>query len=266
MSPEERQLLTALFDRIQTASSTPRDRDAETLIDEQTRRQPYATYYLAQAVIVQEKGLEAASHRIQELEARVAELENAASSPRQGSSGGFLGSIFGSSEQPTQSATRPDRIPAPSSAYAGNPGYDNNDYRPPQPTGGPWGGGQSFGAQTSAPSAGGSFLRGALGTAAGVAGGMLLANSLSSVFSNHVSGLGWGSPAESATAASSGPVEETVINNYYGDSASKDDNQQTSGNDQDDGNAQQADYNDDDNGASDYGDDDFGGSDDSLDV
>ena len=64
MSPEERQLLTALFDRVKTASTTPRDRDAETLIDDATRQQPYAAYYLAQAVIVQEKGLEAASARI----------------------------------------------------------------------------------------------------------------------------------------------------------------------------------------------------------
>lgn len=261
MSPEERQLLTALFDRVQTASSTPRDREAETLIDEQTRRQPYATYYLAQAVIVQEKGLEAASHRIQELEARVHELENAASSQRPGS-GGFLGSIFGSSEQPQQSTARPDRIPAAGAAYAGNPGYDNRDYRPPQPAGGPWGGGPYFGSQTAAPSAGGSFLRGALGTAAGVAGGMLLANSLSSVFSNHVSGLGWGSPTEGTAAVGGSPIEETVINNYYGDATDDRDAQQAS----DNGNIEQADYNDDNNGASDYGDDDFGGSDDSLDV
>ncbi len=263
MSPEERQLLTALFDRVQTASSTPRDRDAETLIDEQTRRQPYATYYLAQAVIVQEKGLEAASHRIQELEARVHDLENAAGSQRQ-NSGGFLNSIFGSSEQPKQNAgpwshERQDRIPVPSQGYRG---YDNTDDRVPQQPGGPWSSGQSFGAQPYAPSAGGSFLRGALGTAAGVAGGMLLANSLSSVFSNHVSGLGWGSAAEGAAAFGGAPIEETVINNYYGDAAENGNDQQAS----DDDNIQQADYSDDDNGASDYGDDDFGGSDDSLDI
>ncbi|MGI2031537.1 DUF2076 domain-containing protein [Rhizobium panacihumi] len=267
MSPEERQLLIALFDRVQTASSTPRDRDAETLIDEQTRRQPYATYYLAQAVIVQEKGLEAASHRIQQLEARVAELENAGNGQRQGG-GGFLSSIFGNSDQPRQSSgnagpwsnERPDRIPVPNQAYRGNSSYDNTDYRAPQQPSGPWSGSQSFGGQSYAPSAGGSFLRGALGTAAGVAGGMLLANSLSSVFSNHVSSFGWGSPAEGAAAFGGAPIEETVINNYYGDSADNSDAQQAS----DDGNIEQADY--DDNGASDDSDDDFSGSDDSLDV
>ncbi|MGE7368037.1 DUF2076 domain-containing protein [Neorhizobium sp. NPDC001467] len=268
MSPEERQLLTALFDRVQTASSSPRDREAEMLIEDQTRRQPYAAYYLAQAVIVQEKGLEAASHRIQELEARLRDLETAAGNQRQGS-GGFLSSIFGNGEQPRQgsgttgpwSNERPDRIPVPNQAYRGNSGDDNTDYRAPQQRSGPWSGSQSFGSQPYAPSAGGSFLRGALGTAAGVAGGMLLANSLSSIFSNHVSGLGWGSAAEGAAAFGGAPIEETVINNYYGDDADNGDAQVS-----DDGNIEQADYGGDENGASDYGDDDFGGSDDSLDV
>lgn len=254
MSPEERQLLTALFDRIQTASSTPRDQEAETLIEEQTRRQPYAAYYLAQAVIVQEKGLEAASHRIKELEAKLHELERAGGGQHQG--GGFLGSIFGSSEpQGSDAAGRPDRIPLPRQTDRDDTGYDGNNYRPPQQAGGPWGGGQSYGTQPSVPSAGSSFLRGALGTAAGVAGGMLLANSLSSVFSNHVSGLGWGSPMQGA------PVEETVINNYYGDTADNGNDRQAS----DDDNIQQADYGDDD-ASSDFGSDDLGGSDDSLDI
>lgn len=251
MSPEEHQLLTALFDRVRTASATPRDSEAETLIDEQTRRQPYATYYLAQAVIVQEKGLEAASKHIQDLEARVHELENAGSGQRQGT-GGFLGSIFGSSEPPRQasgdagpwSTPRQDRIPAPNRAY--------DDNRPAPQSGGPWGGGQGFGMQQAAPSAGGSFLRGALGTAAGVAGGMLLANSLSGIFGSHMSGLGLGSPA--LEAAATPPVEETTINNYYGDSADAGDNTP----DDQDGGFQQADDNSDD---TDFGSDDFGGND-----
>ncbi len=38
MSPEERQLLTALFERVRTASATPRDEDAEALIDQGNAR------------------------------------------------------------------------------------------------------------------------------------------------------------------------------------------------------------------------------------
>jgi hypothetical protein len=109
-----------------------------------------------------------------------------------------------------------------------------------QPSG-PWS------QQAYAPSAGGSFLRGALGTAAGVAGGMLLANSLSGIFGNHMSSLGWGSPFAGANpfGNAGGPVEETVINNYYGDNSQADDND----------NIQQADYDDNDDSMDDSGDD-----------
>ena len=68
MSPEESQLLKGLFERTKAASATPRDREAETLIADAVRDQPAAPYYLAQAVIVQEKGLEAAAAHIKQLE------------------------------------------------------------------------------------------------------------------------------------------------------------------------------------------------------
>ncbi|MGO7697192.1 hypothetical protein AB9E35_34690, partial [Rhizobium leguminosarum] len=49
------------------------------------------------------------------------------------------------------------------------------------------------------------------------AGGMLLANSLSGIFGNHMSSLGWGSPfGANPFGNASAPNEETVINNYYG--------------------------------------------------
>ena len=53
-----------------------------------------------------------------------------------------------------------------------------------------------------------------MGTAAGVAGGMLLANSLSGIFGNHMSSLGLGGVTPAAA-----PIEETIVNNYYGDDA-----------------------------------------------
>ena len=71
MSPEESQLLKGLFERTKAASATPRDREAETLIADAVRDQPAAPYYLAQAVIVQEKGLEAAAAHIKQLEERI---------------------------------------------------------------------------------------------------------------------------------------------------------------------------------------------------
>ncbi|CDZ69575.1 Putative periplasmic ligand-binding sensor protein [Neorhizobium galegae bv. orientalis] len=282
MSPEERQLLTALFDRIRTAAATPRDRDAETLIDQATREQPYATYYLAQAVIVQEKGLEAAANRIRELEDRIHQLEAETSEHhRAEQSGGFLSSIFGSG-QPQQSApaprpgiqTGPQPGPwgsAPRQNYRTGSDYDDG-YRAPPPSAAPWSG------QMSAPSAGGSFLRGALGTAAGVAGGMLLANSLSGIFGSHMNSLGLGSPLAGANPFGSGnaPAEETVINNnYFGDDAirqASDGNAPANSNDTADKSGsndgwQQADYTDD-NFSDDQADFDNSdiGSDDSMDV
>lgn len=222
MSPEERQLLNALFDRVATAAATPRDADAERLIADAVRREPAAPYYLAQAVIVQEKGLEAASRRITELEARIRDLESQAAAPPQEERGGFLSSIFGSS-QPPRAAPRPQAPVQPAAAgpwgaaqpaYGAPQGYGAPQAYAPPPAAGPWSQQQQG---LRAPSAGSSFLTGALGTAAGVAGGMLLANSLSGIFGHHMSGLGLGNPM--AEGFGGGMVEETVINNYYGDAA-----------------------------------------------
>jgi hypothetical protein len=251
MSPEERQLLSALFDRVKTAAATPRDRDAEALIDDATRAQPYAAYYLAQAVIVQEKGLEAAANHIKELEERVRQLEAGGSERGQAQQGGgFLSSIFGSSQTQQPAAPSGPWGNAPRQDYQQPRGYDDprgyDNGRPiQQQPSGPWN------QQASAPSAGGSFLHGALGTAAGVAGGMLLANSLSGIFGNHMSSLGLGSPfGANPLGNASAPVEETVINNFYGDD--KPTQAADTADDKND-NIQQADYNNDDN------DDDFTG-------
>jgi hypothetical protein len=288
MSPEERQLLTALFDRVRNASTTPRDRDAEALIDETTRQQPYSTYYLAQAVIVQEKGLEAAAARIRELEEQVHQLQASESDHRRDEQGGgFLSSIFGSGQAPRppapqmpfQQAQSQQIGQQPSGPWGARPGYQqpqpsrsyDEGYRAAPAPSGPWSsqmqGAQGY-PQGQAPSASGGFLRGALGTAAGVAGGMLLANSLSGLFGNHMSGLGLGSPSTEANPLENAPIEETVINNtYIGDDAIRQasDTGTDNGNDatpdqgNNDGGWQQADFNNDDQ--SDFGGGDFGGDD-----
>ena len=256
MSPEERQLLATLFDRVRTASSTPRDRDAEAFIEQGVREQPYTTYYLAQAVIVQEKGLEAAANHIRELEERVRQLEAGESEYRRADQGGgFLSSIFGSGQpQQSASASAPglwgsNAGGAPRQSYRAGSDYNDDHRAPPPPSSGPW-------TQQAAPSAGGSFLRGALGTAAGVAGGMLLANSLSSIFSSHTNALGWGSPFAGGNpfGTPEAPAQETIINNnYFGDDAVRE------ASDNNGGGWQQADY--DDNDQSGQDDDGFGNDD-----
>ncbi|HEX8046975.1 DUF2076 domain-containing protein, partial [Rhizobium sp.] len=237
MSPEERQLLASLFDRVRSAAGTQRDADAETFINQSVRDQPYAPYLLAQAVIMQEQGMKAAADRIQQLEARVHELEQqGADNHQQGQSGGFLGglgSLFGGGQQQ-------QRSPAPQTGYPQQQGRPYDDYaRNAQPQPGPWGGQQQpsgpWSQQASPASAGGGFLRGALGTAAGVAGGVMLAESLSSLFSPHLGGsaaggLGglFGGTGTGAAAGIAGqPAQETVINNYYGNDDNSSQNDQS---------------------------------------
>jgi uncharacterized protein len=212
MTPEERQLLSGLFDRTRTAGSQPRDREAESFIGDAVRQQPFAPYLLAQTVIVQEQALRAANERLQQLEGRLQELEGG-QAQGQGGNEGFLGSIgrsiFGSNAQP-------NRPPAPQAGY-NQQGYGQGQpqYQQPQAAG-PWGQ-----AAQQAPAAGGGFLKGALGMAAGVAGGALLGNAISGLFhgSNNPFGIASGMGGMGGFAGGGG---ETIVNNYYGDDARPD--------------------------------------------
>jgi hypothetical protein len=205
MSPEERQLLTGLFDRIRGAATTPRDQEAEALIQDATKAQPYAPYFLAQTVLVQDQALRAANDRLQELEGKVKDLE-AASGPRPGGFLSGLGSLFGGSG-PSSAPRAP--APPPGDRWSQSPPQGRwqqppRGYAPPGATPGPWGG------QGGSP--GGGFLTGALGTAAGVAGGVLLADSIRGLFAGHNNPLGIGS---GFGGMGPGPGGETVINNYH---------------------------------------------------
>ncbi|MET0747085.1 MAG: DUF2076 domain-containing protein [Rhizobium sp.] len=254
MSPEERQLLSSLFDRVKTAAATPRDAEAEALINQSVRDQPYAPYLLAQAVIVQEQGMKAAAERIKQLEEQVQDLQETANrQPAASQSGGSflggLGSIFGGG----QSAPQSER-PSPRQQTYGQPqGYaPQQNYAQQQP--GPWGqqGQQQpvgpWSQQQQAPSAGGGFLRGALGTAAGVAGGVMLAESLSSLFSPHIGGAaaGLGGLGTAAATPAAPAVEETVVNNYYGND-NNDQNADAKGDNGNDANNDNANFVSDDN-------------------
>ena len=176
MSPEERQLLAGLFDRTRAASANPRDKEAEAFIAEAVREQPYATYLLAQAVIVQDQALGAANEKLQQLEARVKELESAQTNSGGGS---FLGGLFGGG-RPAAPTSVPSAGATASSApaAAASPWGRQQAAPPPQAYAPPM-------QQAQPQASGGGFLQGALGAAAGVAGGMLLANSISSLFSHH---------------------------------------------------------------------------------
>ena len=81
MTPQERQLVENLFDRLARLENAARDADAERTIEDGLRRAPNAIYPLVQTVLVQDEALKRADARIRELTG-----EDAAAP----ASGGFL--------------------------------------------------------------------------------------------------------------------------------------------------------------------------------
>jgi hypothetical protein len=231
MTPEERQMLGGLFQRVNSAAATQRDPEAESFINDAVRAAPHSPYVLAQTVLVQQQALEAAANRISQLEA--AAQQGAAQSEEHGSFLGNLGkSIFGggpSSPPPRQdpdpqayqrAAPPPPRGYAPPPPQGGYPPPPPQGYPPPPPQGyppqpGPWG-------QPQPQSGGGGFLQNAASTATGVAGGVVLGNLLGGLFGGHGGGGGLFGGASATGLGSSGltgsnPTEVTEINNYYDD-------------------------------------------------
>jgi hypothetical protein len=210
MTPDERQMLTDLFARIKSAAYGPRDSQAEAFIADNVKALPVAPYLLAQTVLVQEQALGAASQRLQELEDKIHALEQ-----QQQSSGSFLGglgkSMFGT-------ASPPQSAPAAPRPYAAPPAPSSGPWGQQAPTS-PWGQQTAPSGAWSQPASGGggSFLSGALTTAAGVAGGMLLADSMRSLFTggHNATLANMAGPGFLGGGAGS-PAGETIINNYYG--------------------------------------------------
>ena len=174
MTPDERNLITGLFDRMRSQGAIEKEYEAEALINTQVRQIPDSAYMLVQSVLVQEQALNATSQRVQQLEARVRELEAAGSRGAQPSSGGsFLGGLFGGNRAGATSV--PTSRPA---ASAGGPWGQPAQPQYQQPM-------QQAPMQAAPARAGGGFMAQAMTTAAGVAGGMLAANAISNMLGGH---------------------------------------------------------------------------------
>lgn len=157
MDGNEQQVIDGLFDRVREAEqgSGPRDAAAERRIAEHVGRQPAAPYYMAQAMLVQEQALQSAQQKIQALEQQAQQ--------RPAGGGGFLSGLFGGGGNATASQ------------------------------GGPWNQGRQAGRPGPTPQmqqmaqyqrqGGGGFLAGAMQTAVGVAGGLVVGNMLMDAFS-----------------------------------------------------------------------------------
>jgi hypothetical protein len=168
MTPEERQMITGLFDRMRSYGSPEKDREAEAIINEGVRSTPDAAYMLVQSVLVQEHALQEAGNRIKDLEEQVRTLQGAGQA-RAPESGSFLGGLFGGGRPVSQPG--PSSVPVIGSRAAAPPppAYDQDQQRP-------WA--QNPPQQQAGPMGGGGFLRSAMATAAGVAGGMLAAGAI----------------------------------------------------------------------------------------
>lgn len=166
MDKHTQTVIDELFQRISQVAkqNTSRDREAESLIEKHVVQQPSAPYYMAQTMIMQEA-------TIKQLHSQVEALQNQLAQEKQKSSGGFFSNLFGGNQRRAFNSRRA------------------NFSNPRGPSFGP----SQFGSQAGGdpPSYGGgyqrnsSFLGGALQTAAGVAGGMMLGNMMMDMFSGH---------------------------------------------------------------------------------
>jgi uncharacterized protein len=178
MTPEERNQVTELFDRLATLEGNPRDREAERLIQEGLRHAPNAPYTLVQTALIQDEALKRADNRIRELEAQL----GTGGEPRR--QGGFLEnmreSVFGK-----RAGSVPTVRPSGESSSApmgAPPGYQAQPMaQQPMPQ-------QPMGQPMPQPSAGGSFLGTAAAAAVGVVGGALLADSIRGMMTGHRGG------------------------------------------------------------------------------
>jgi uncharacterized protein len=259
MTPEEKSLISGLFDRLGQASNQPKDAEADQLIRSKVAEIPEAPYLLVQSTLVMQQALSNAQSRIAALEKQIAEAKTSVGAQQSG--GSFLSgvaSFFGGGQshgQPQRAAPPPPppsapppvpMQPAQPSAYAYSP-------QPPPAQGRP----------------GGGFLQGALTTAAGVAGGALLFQGIESLIGHNPG------PFAGAVGPSGGflggerPVENTEITNYYVEEdpnrgqvdprdaqADLDNPDQTAASERDDDPGSTDDYTSDDN---DFGGDDGGG-------
>jgi hypothetical protein len=213
MTNEERDLITQFIERIAggptpvpgqpaPAALPPIDREADALIGGLFTRYPDVRYRITQMAFVQEHALVEAQNRIARLQWELQQArQTAPAAPPAGSSPwgaaagaaataqpsrGLFSSLFGGGNTAPRAAAPPPYA-APPPQYAPPPPQYPQNYNP-----------GLFQQQGS------GFLGSALRTAAGVAGGVLAADAISSMFSGHQGlggGGGWGIGSAQAAEA-----------------------------------------------------------------
>lgn len=220
MNQTERDLIARLFERIRGVATEPRDPEAEDYISEQVARQPHAPYAMAQTVVVQDRALQAANARIEELERDLAEARGEGGGPspwgpRAQDAMGRPGGFGAGDDGDRRAGGYSPPFGAPRGDGGAGPGYGSGlAYGSPPPDVG-----QQPQPQADAPR-GGGFLSGALQTAAGVAAGALLFQGVRSLFGGGEEGHGGGEAArfggEGASEAGSGSTMDSISDQFAG--------------------------------------------------
>ena len=207
MTPQERELVTALFDRLAALEQNPRDPEAERLIAQGVARAPHAIYPLVQTVLLQDEALKRAN-------ARIEELEGNASEPRGES---FLDTVRNTVLGPAAGSAR-GSVPSVRPSTVWNTGQASYGAAP-QPMPGPMTPGPMAGA-------GGSFLGTAAAAAVGMIGGSLLFNGIRGLMAGgHPAAFGsdalaaqpnspWGNDASGSDLARAAGVDDVGANQF----------------------------------------------------
>jgi hypothetical protein len=194
MTPQERQLVDDLFDRLARLESAPRDPDAESAIADGLKRAPHAVYALVQTALVQDEALKRADARIRELSGE----NESEPHPQEGFLDTMRNALMGTSRTSVPSV-RPGGMGGPDPRWnSGGTGVT-----PP-----PYAGGAP-GVMPPVGSGGGSFLGTAAASAAGAIGGALLLNSISSMFGQRGGGSAF---AAVPSQSSSSPWDNSAAN------------------------------------------------------
>jgi len=185
MTPQERELVAELFDRLAALENNARDPEAERLISQGLAHAPHALYPLVQTVLLQDEALRRANARIEELEGKAAEALTG---------GGFLDSMRGALLGRSTGGDARGSVPSVRSGNVWNTGQASAGLLPQQPIPTPTAPGPMTGGA-------GSFLGTAAAAAVGMIGGSLLFNGIRNL-------MGGGHPAafgsyESADQAAS---------------------------------------------------------------
>ena len=176
MTPDDHRMIQDLFQRLAAQGRVQKDPQADRVIGDGFRANPDAGYLLVQTALVYEHQMNEQEARIRDLEDQIAQMQQAASAPAAPMAGGgsFLGGRIG--------AGRAGSVPAVAAVPQGSPWGQSQQpaaYQQPAPQRGGIFGGAPMAGQAP------GFFRSALQTAAGVAGGMMVANSLGGLFGGH---------------------------------------------------------------------------------